>query len=86
LEVFPDSVFVGLFERTDQQGFEWLQSILEAWGYRVRSVRTPAGAVHLKSDCCVLGGDTALATRRLAAPANRVRCSERIPGQVRPSS
>jgi dimethylargininase len=65
--VTESGVFVGLSERTDQQGFAWLQSILEAWGYRVRSVRTPAGILHLKSDCCVLGGDTVLATRRLAA-------------------
>jgi dimethylargininase len=65
--VTESGVFVGLSERTDQQGFEWLQSILADWGYRVRAVHTPAGVLHLKSDCCVLGGDTVLATRRLAA-------------------
>jgi dimethylargininase len=56
-----------LSERTDGYGCTWLKSILEGWGYRVQTVRTPAGVLHLKSDCCVLGSDTVLATRRLAA-------------------
>jgi dimethylargininase len=60
-------VFVGMSARTDRRGCEWLQSVLEPRGYRVQVVRTPAGVLHLKSDCCVLDGETVLATRRLAA-------------------
>ena len=60
-------IFIGLSERTDRPGCAWLQSILEGWGYRVRAVRTPAGVLHLKSDCCALDSDTVLVTRRLAA-------------------
>ena len=58
---------VGLSARTDRGGFEWLKSILESRGYRVRDVRTPSGVLHFKSDCCVLDGDTILATHRLAS-------------------
>lgn len=60
------AIFVGLSERTDRRGFAWLESILERRGYPVRAVRTPAGVLHFKSDCCVLDGDTVLATYRLA--------------------
>src|SRR5690606_35565095 len=36
-------------------------------GYRVRRAETPAGVLHLKSDCATLGGNVVLATPRLAA-------------------
>jgi dimethylargininase len=58
---------VGLSERTDRRGFEWLKSELEALGYSVHAVRTPEGVLHFKSDCCVLDSDTVLATYRLSA-------------------
>jgi len=61
------AVVVGLSGRTDRAGFEWLRSVLVAWGYRLRPVRTPDAVLHLKSDCCVLDSHTVLATERLAA-------------------
>jgi dimethylargininase len=62
-------VLVGLSERTDRAGFEWLKTVLQPWGYVVRAVRTPDGVLHFKSDCCVLDGSTVLATRRLSEAA-----------------
>jgi len=59
-------ILVGLSERTDRRGSEWLQTVLAGWGYPLRAVRTPAGVLHFKSDCCVLDRDTVLATYRLA--------------------
>jgi len=59
-------ILVGLSERTDRSGFEWLEAVLSSWGYTVKAVRTPAGVLHFKSDCCVLDSDTILATYRLA--------------------
>jgi dimethylargininase len=61
-----DEILVGLSQRTDQAGFQWLKSVLEPWGYRVRSVRTPAEVLHFKSDCCLVDAETILATHRLA--------------------
>lgn len=60
-------ILVGLSERTDQRGFDWLKSVLQGWGYRVQAVRTPTGVLHFKSDCSVLDGATVLATGRLSA-------------------
>ena len=60
-------ILVGLSERTDRRGFEWLKSVLEGWGYPVQAVRTPAGVLHFKSDCSVLDSGTVLATGRLSA-------------------
>jgi len=59
------AILVGLSARTNLVGFEWLRSVLEAWGYTVRAVRTPKNVLHLKSDCCVLDSHTILATERL---------------------
>lgn len=59
-------ILVGLSERTDRRGFEWLKSVLEGWGYPARAVSTPAGVLHLKSDCSVLDSGTVLATCRLS--------------------
>lgn len=60
-------VLAGLSARTDAAGAEALASALAAHGHRVRRVETPAGVLHLKSDCATLGGATVLATPRLAA-------------------
>lgn len=62
-------VLVGLSERTDRRGFEWLKSVLEGWGYPVQAVRTPDGVLHFKSDCCALDSGTVLATYRLSGAA-----------------
>ena len=61
------AILVGLSERTDRRGFEWLKSVLVGWGYPVQPVRTPERVLHFKSDCCVLDSDTVLATHRLSA-------------------
>jgi len=64
--VTDSMVLVGLSQRTDRAGFEWLKAVLERWGYAVHAVHTPAEVLHFKSDCCVLDSDTVLASRRLA--------------------
>ncbi|SMF08359.1 dimethylargininase [Tistlia consotensis] len=60
-------VLVGLSARTDAAGIEALAAALAPFGYRVRRAETPAGVLHLKSDCATLGDDAVLATPRLAA-------------------
>ncbi|RPH96971.1 MAG: dimethylarginine dimethylaminohydrolase [Lysobacterales bacterium] len=60
------AILVGLSERTDGAACAWLQSVLRRWAYPVLAVRTPDQVLHFKSDCCVLDGDTVLATWRLA--------------------
>lgn len=62
----PTEILVGLSQRTDRAGFEWLKSVVEPRGYRIRAVRTPADVLHFKSDCCLLDAETILATHRLA--------------------
>lgn len=59
-------VMVGRSDRTDDDGFSELEELLAGWGYAARLVDTPAGVLHLKSDCAILDSDTVLATRRLA--------------------
>ena len=60
------TILVGLSKRTNQAGFDWLKSVLEAWGYTALAVHTPDNVLHFKSDCCVLDSNTILATSRLA--------------------
>lgn len=60
-------VLVGQSTRSNQAGFEALDALLTAFGYRVRAVPTPPGVLHFKSDCSLLGAETILATKRLAA-------------------
>jgi dimethylargininase len=60
-------ILVGLSARSDAAGAEALAAALAPHGYRVRRVATPAGVLHLKSDCATLGGNAVLATPRLAA-------------------
>jgi len=59
-------ILVGLSQRTNQAGFDWLKSVLDAWGYTALAVHTPDDVLHFKSDCCVLDSDTILATSRLS--------------------
>ena len=59
-------ILVGESDRTDQAGFEALERIVGKWGYLARRARTPAGVLHFKSDCSILGPDTVLATHRLS--------------------
>jgi dimethylargininase len=64
--VTESGILVGLSARTDRRGFEWLKSVLQGWDYPLLAVSTPEGVLHFKSDCCVLDGQTVLATHRLS--------------------
>jgi dimethylargininase len=64
--VTDSSILVGLSDRTDRSGFDWLKTVLGRWGYVVRAVHTPQAVLHFKSDCCVLDSQTILATERLS--------------------
>jgi dimethylargininase len=64
--VTDSSILVGLSSRTDRVGFEWLRDVLAAWGYHAIEVHTPENVLHFKSDCCLLDGETILATSRLS--------------------
>lgn len=60
-------ILVGTSERTTQGGITALQEAVSDWGYTVRTVTTPPGVLHFKTDCSLLDGETILATKRLAA-------------------
>ena len=64
--VTDSAILVGLSQRTNQAGFDWLKSVLGAWGYTALAVHTPDNVLHFKSDCCVLDSNTILATSRLS--------------------
>jgi len=57
---------IGLSERTDETGLAALTPLLEKQGYRVRTVHTPEGVLHFKSDCGLLDEKTIFSTRLLA--------------------
>jgi len=67
--ITDSAILVGLSGRTNRQGYNWLRSVLGAWGYPVEAVNTPRHVLHLKSECCVLDSETVLASHRLAATA-----------------
>ena len=60
-------ILVGISERTNHAGIAELAGLVEPRGYRVRTVETPRGVLHLKTDCSLVGTDTILSTQRLAA-------------------
>ena len=60
-------IFVGISERTNHAGIKELAGLVEPRGYRVRTVETPPGVLHFKTDCSLVGTDTILSTQRLAA-------------------
>ena len=60
-------VLVGTSERTDQAGIDQLRAELDRLGHKMRVVNTPRGVLHFKTDCALLGPDTILSTKRLAA-------------------
>lgn len=64
--VTDSAIMIGLSERTNRAGFEWLKSVLGAWGYPAHAVHTPDHVLHFKSDCCLLDSNTILATSRLS--------------------
>jgi dimethylargininase len=65
--VTPDTVFIGLSQRTNAAGAEALRGHLAALGREARVAATPAGVLHLKSACALLAEDTILATAAMAA-------------------
>lgn len=60
-------ILIGRSARTDAAGIAELRGIVADWGYSLREVETPPGVLHFKTDCSLLGPETILATRRLAA-------------------
>ncbi|MCE2517437.1 MAG: dimethylarginine dimethylaminohydrolase [Alphaproteobacteria bacterium] len=59
-------VLVGRSARTDQDGVDALQAILNRHGYSMRVVDTPPDVLHFKTDCGLIDDTTIIATRRLA--------------------
>lgn len=64
--VTESAILIGISRRTDRAGFDWLESVVKPWGYSVVAVDTPRQVLHFKSDCCLVDGNTILATHRLA--------------------
>ena len=60
-------ILVGLSARTDATGVANLTDITAKWGHKVRTVQTPPGVLHFKTDCSLLDADTILSTELLAA-------------------
>jgi len=60
-------ILVGTSERTDDAGIAELCAFVEPKGYSVRTVETPPGVLHFKTDCALIASNTILSTRRLAA-------------------
>ncbi len=63
----PAAVFIGLSARTDKTGAAALALLLDRLARPARIVDTPAGVLHLKTDCALLDDESVLATPRLAA-------------------
>ncbi len=55
-------LFVGLSQRTNQEGIDQLSDLLESYDYQVRSVKL-RDCLHLKSACSYLGNETLLVNR-----------------------
>lgn len=60
-------ILVGLSARTDQAGTDDLVKLTADWGHTVRTVQTPPGVLHFKTDCSLLDAETIFSTKRLAA-------------------
>jgi dimethylargininase len=61
------SVFVGLSQRTNREGFGQLRDILRAYDYQVQAVAV-GGCLHLKSACSYIGNNSILINRSLVDP------------------
>ena len=64
--VTPDTVMIGLSDRTDRLGAQALIALLADLGRKGVIVSTPPGVLHFKSDCSLLDEETVLSTRRLS--------------------
>ena len=76
--VTPDTVLIGLSGRTDHTGAQALSNMLRALGRDARIVTPPAGTLHLKTACAMIGPRTVLATARLLAGLDCFANLERI--------
>ena len=57
-------IFVGLSQRTNQEGIAQLSDMFRVYDYQVQSVEV-RGCLHLKSACSYIGHDTVLVNRSL---------------------
>lgn len=64
--VTPESVMIGLSDRTDSAGAQGLIQQLEALGHKGRIVATPKGILHFKTGCSLLDEETILVTRKMS--------------------
>lgn len=60
-------ILVGTSARTNAEGIAELARLVDRWGYTVRTVNTPEGVLHFKTDCSLLDEETVLSTKRLSA-------------------
>ena len=60
-------ILVGLSDRTNAAGVAELETIAHDWGHTVRTVITPPGVLHFKTDCSLMDPETILSTRKLDA-------------------
>jgi dimethylargininase len=56
------TLYVGLSQRTNQEGVRQLTAIAAPLGYRIMPVRV-TGCLHLKTACCAIDADTVLMNR-----------------------
>jgi dimethylargininase len=61
------SVFVGLSQRTNREGFGQLSEILRAYDYQLQTINI-GGCLHLKSACSYIGNNSILINRSLVDP------------------
>lgn len=63
----PEGMLIGLSSRTDRVGAVEVANLLQQLGIGSRIVSTPAGTLHLKSDCALIDDDCILCTAALGA-------------------
>jgi len=65
--IAPETIYIGLSQRTDAKGAAALQAHLAALGRKSRIVATPPGVLHFKSASSLLDEETVLVTRAMQA-------------------
>lgn len=65
--VTPDHVLIGLSARTNAAGAGALGACLTKLGHASKTVTTPPGVLHFKTDCSLIEENCILTTARLAA-------------------
>ena len=65
--VTPQTIFIGLSQRTSAAGAAALKAHLQTLGRKARIVETPPGVLHFKTAVSLLAEDTLLATPAMAA-------------------